>query len=276
MRSVTGILAMVVVVTAAAAAFNPAHSQTPAPGASRAPTAANDPRVHFAKALKLDGELDEVAWAAADSIDEFIQRDPREGSPGSERTVVRFVGTTDGLWIGVRANDQDPRGIRRTQLRRDADMGADDHVTLMLSPTADKRTAFLFTVNPNGAMHDSEVLSFESESAEWDGIWDARARVTSDGWQAEIFIPWQTLRYRKVGADSAADAWDMNVRRFIRRRNESMLWHAWKRTEGIRFLDRAGSLRGFSAAGAVDPGTAATSHRRAPPVCDLGCTHDGA
>jgi hypothetical protein len=73
--------------------------------------------------------------------------------------------------------------------------------------------------------------------------------VTTHGWQAELLIPWQTLRY-----DPARDAWDVNLRRFVRRKNEAALWRAWRRSEGIRFLERAGTLRGFAAADAALPG----------------------
>jgi hypothetical protein len=217
-----------------------ASAQAPAPG----------PAIAFTRApMRLDGALDEPAWATADSVVDFTQRDPAEGTPASERTVVRFVGTPEGLRVGVWAHDRDPHGIRRAQLRRDADFGTDDSFTLMLSPTGDKRTGFLFSVNPNGAMYDAEILSFEGESREWDGIWDARARVTAAGWQAELLIPWQTLRY-----DPAADAWDVNLRRFIRRKNETALWRAWRRSEGVRFLERAGTVRGLAAAGTALPG----------------------
>ncbi len=202
----------------------------------------------------LDGVLDERVWDTADSVSDLTQRDPTEGAPASERTVVRFIGAPDGLWIGVWAYDREPGAIRRAQLRRDADLGTDDHFALMLSPTADKRTAFLFAVNANGARYDAEVLSFEDESDEWDGIWDARGRVTSYGWQVEIFIPWQTLRYRNAH-ELGADSWDVNFSRFIRRKNERALWRAWRRSEGIRFMERAGRLEGFAAAtGALSGG----------------------
>ena len=210
-------------------------------------------QIRFTRELRLDGNLNEAAWTRADSVTSFTQRDPTQGAPATEGTVVRFLGTADGLWIGVWASDSNPAAIRRTQLRRDADFGADDHITVMLSPTADKRTGFLFSINANGALNDAEILNFESESREWDGVWDGRAHVTADGWQAEILIPWQTLRYRPTASDSSSDAWDMNVRRFIRRKNESVLWTAWRRTEGIRFLESAGSLSGFRAASTIMP-----------------------
>ncbi len=200
------------------------------------------PRVHATRDnLRLDGRLTEPAWQRADSIDDFRQRDPVEGAPATERTVVRFLSTRDGLWVGVHAYDREPGRILHAQLRRDTDLGTDDGVQLLLSPLQDKRTAFWFAVNPNGAMTDAEVVSFESENANWDAVWDSRAEVTADGWVAELFIPWQTLRYR-----AGSTAWDVNLRRVIRRKNEDVLWRAWRRTEGIRFLEKAGVVDGFA------------------------------
>jgi hypothetical protein len=126
-------------------------------------------------------------------------------------------------------------------LRRDTDLSTDDGVQVMLSPLQDKRTAFWFAVNPNGAMSDAEIMNFESENADWDAVWDARAQITADGWVAELFIPWQSLRYR-----DAQSTWDVNVRRVIRRKNEEVSWRAWRRTESIRFLEKAGVVDGFT------------------------------
>jgi hypothetical protein len=198
---------------------------------------ARTPTLQRAAGLQLDGRLDEPAWSTADSISDFVQRDPVEGAAASERTVVRLLAGETGLWIGLQATDRDPSAIRRAQLRRDADLSTDDQFTVMIDALADRRSGFLFSVNPNGALVDAEILTFESENRDWDGIWDARARVTADGWQAELFIPWQTLRYREE-----ATAWGMNFRRFIRRKNEEVLWRAWRRPEGIRFLEREGAV----------------------------------
>lgn len=197
-------------------------------------------RVSSSARLRLDGRLDEPEWARADSITNFTQRDPVEGEPASERTVVRFLSTDAGLWVGLWANDRDSTGIRHAQLRRDADFETDDSFTLAIDSQNDRRSGFLFSVNPNGAMHDAEVLTFEQQNDRWDGIWDARARITADGWIAELFIPWQTFRYPANGT-----VWGLNVQRFIRRKNEFALWRAWRRGEGIRFLEREGRLEGL-------------------------------
>ncbi len=203
---------------------------------------AQSPRVHATRDhLTLDARLTEPAWQRADSIDDFRQSDPVEGAAATERTVVRFLSTGEGLWIGIHAYDREPQRILHAQLRRDTEFDTDDALSVMLSPLQDKRTGFVFAVNPNGAISDAEVTSFENMNMNWDAVWDARAQITSDGWVAELFIPWQTLRYR-----AGNTAWDLNLLRTIRRKNEEVLWKGWRRTEGILFLERAGAVEGFT------------------------------
>lgn len=200
------------------------------------------PRVlRTASTITLDGRFLESEWSLTDSISALTQRDPAEGAPSSERTVVRFLATPQGLAIGVWAYDRDPAGIRGTQLRRDADLSADDQFSIIIDAQQDKRSGFIFTINPNGALNDSELLTFESENLSWDGIWDARTQITNEGWFAEMLIPWSTLRYRRTD-----DTFGVNLRRFIRRKNEESLWRGFRRTEGIRFLEREGQITGLT------------------------------
>jgi hypothetical protein len=190
--------------------------------------------------LQLDGRLTEPEWARADSVTDFTQRDPSEGQPASERTVVRFVASASGLWVGVQAYDRDPGGIVHAQLRRDADIDEDDFFGLAVDGLQDRRSGFIFGVNANGALFDSEIVNFENDNSEWDGIWDARAHITDVGWEAELFIPWQTLRYRPGETD-----FRINMVRGIARKNEQALWRAWRRSEGPLFLERYGTLTGL-------------------------------
>ena len=191
-------------------------------------------------AIRLDGRLDEGDWALADSISDFRQKEPVEGGTPTERTVVRLLSTPAGLAIGWWCYDRSPGGIVRTQLRRDAELRSDDYVSLMIDGLSDQRSAFYFRTNSNGALWDGEHVNNEVGNEEWDGVWDARTQVTADGWTAEMLIPWATLRYRRDVA-----AMGMNFRRFLPRTNEEVLWRAWRRTEGFRFLEREGTVTGF-------------------------------
>ena len=192
-------------------------------------------------APRLDGVPDEPAWLTADSITDFTQQEPTEGRPATERTVVRILSTPRGLYVGLWAYDSRPAAIRHAQLRRDADFDSDDSFSILLDPLHDHRSGLVFTVNPNGARRDAEVASFERDNEDWDGVWDARARITSLGWTAEVLIPWQTLRYRP-----GESRWGANFRRVIRRTNERVLWRAWRRTEGLLYMPAEGALDGLN------------------------------
>lgn len=219
-------------IAAALPSARAARAQAPAPPEVRAGRAT--------AALRLDGVPDEAVWLTADSITEFRQREPGEGAPPSERTVVRIVAAPNGLWVAFWNYDRTPGRIVHAQLRRDADLDGDDWVGIVLDPQRDKRTGFAFQVNANGAMGDGEVAGQEDLNGDWDGVWDARARIGRDGWTAEFFIPWQTLRYRRDGA-----GWGFNVGRFIRRDREEILWRGWRRTQGPYFLEEEGVLTGL-------------------------------
>src|SRR5438445_179171 len=62
--------------------------------------------------VTLDGRLDEPFWAAADSIDDFRQREPLEASPATERTVVKVAHDAGALYIVVRCYDSTMRSVR--------------------------------------------------------------------------------------------------------------------------------------------------------------------
>src|SRR5206468_3252338 len=107
--------------------------------------------------VRLDGRLDELFWAVADSIVDFRQREPDAGAPASERTVVKIVRDASALYVGVRAGDHDRSHIRASQLRRDSDLESDDNVALLIDGLHDLRSAFVFQTNPRGAMWDAQV-----------------------------------------------------------------------------------------------------------------------
>jgi hypothetical protein len=192
------------------------------------------------EAIRLDGHLDERAWAEADSVTDFWQREPDAGAPASEPTVVRVLRAPDAMYIGVRASDDAPASIRSSELRRDADLTVDDYVTLLVDSFRDHRGAFLFRTNPNGAMWDAQLTGFEDVDQDWNGIWDVATSRDSAGWTAEFRIPYRTLRFHE-----GETAFGLNVQRFIRRKNEEVLWRSWGRTEGLLQLLHEGELTGL-------------------------------
>jgi hypothetical protein len=193
-----------------------------------------------ANEVLLDGKLLEEGWLGSDSVDDLRQREPREGAPATERTVVRVIRGTDALFVAVRAYDESVRLIRATQLRRDADLTVDDYVTLLIDSFHDRRGAFVFRTNPRGAMWDAQLTGFEDPNENWNGVWDVAVARDSLGWTAEFRIPFRILRFH-----GGASTMGFNVERFIRRKNEIDLWRSYGRTEGLYQLLNEGTLSGL-------------------------------
>src|SRR6266581_8243608 len=49
---------------------------------------------------KMDGTLDDPLWQKATPISNFLQREPFEGQPPTERTEVRVLYTTRAVYFG--------------------------------------------------------------------------------------------------------------------------------------------------------------------------------
>ena len=193
------------------------------------------------ESIRIDGRLDEPAWQTADSIGPLRQREPIENSDPSEQTSVRVLFDDNALYVAVVCYDRSTDGIVSTQLTRDANLDVDDRLTIVLDPFFDHRNGFFFQVNPAGARSDGQVSNnSESLSRDWDGIWNAAARISDEGWVAEIEIPFKTLRFK-----SGQTVWGFNIERQIKRRQETDRWAAPRQNIWIGNLAEAGRLEGL-------------------------------
>ncbi|HEV2983558.1 MAG TPA: DUF5916 domain-containing protein, partial [Vicinamibacterales bacterium] len=194
-----------------------------------------------AAAIRVDGRLDEDAWQQAEPIGTLVQREPLEGGEPSEATDVRILYDDRALYLGIVCRDRSPHDIVSTQLARDADLDVDDRITIVLDTFFDHRNGFFFQVNPAGARADGQVSNnAETLSRDWDGIWNAVARITDEGWTVEIEIPFKTLRFRP-----GQTVWGLNVERQIKRWQELDRWTAARQNIWISNLAEAGRLEGL-------------------------------
>jgi len=182
----------------------------------------------------LDGFLDEGVWAETEPFTAFRQVFPSPGAEPSEKTELRIAYDESHLYFGIRCFDSDPSRISANTMARDAadEFGrpADDVVKILLDPLQDKRNAYVFIINPRGARSEG-LASGEHSSFNWDGLWNAKARILSDGWSCEIQIPFKTLPFKP-----GLTTWGINIERSIARKQETI------RLAGIRrdaFFDNA-------------------------------------
>ncbi len=196
--------------------------------------------------FQLDGRLVEAVWDRAVPATGFVQQDPDNGSPATERTEVRVLYDRDRLVIGVQAFDSEPGQVLGNQMQRDASFDADDRFMLAVDPFLDERSGYYFEVNPSGAMGDGLINAAQGSGGginvnrSWDGVWDARVTRDEGGWSAELEIPFRTLNFAPD-----APAWGINFQRTIRRKNEEVLWTGFARNQGLTRMTNAGRVEGI-------------------------------
>jgi hypothetical protein len=189
--------------------------------------------------VRVDGKLDDAAWAAAVPVDRFTQRDPDEGKPVSERTEVRVLIGEDALYVGARLYDREPSKIRRRLVRRDENL-ASDYLAVLIDSYHDHLTAFRFRVNPAGSYDDSAIDPRGNADFSWDPVWQVSTSIDSLGWTAEMEIPLSQLRFNR--SDNAV--WGIQVRRWIDRKQE-LAEFAFTPKKELSDVSRFGHLTGL-------------------------------
>ena len=216
----------------------------------------------------LDGLVNEPFWADIEPATNFIQQQPNEGLPATEQTEVRIGFDDDNLYFGIICFDSHPENIVVTQNRRDASLTDTDSIEIQLDTFNDKQNSVIFGTSPTGIEFDGQVSKAgqgrggvgsparaggtggggaqrggsAAFNLNWDAVWWVRAQITQRGWEAEIKIPLRSLRYRP-GSDQA---WGLNLRRNLRRRNEQSFWSPMSRAFEFNYqIELAGRLEGL-------------------------------
>ena len=167
----------------------------------------------------IDGQLDEEIWGAADVVDDFYEVRPIEFRAPSQRTQVFVLYDQDNLYIAAKLWDEQPEAVTAQILRQGSNIEADDYFGVILDPFHDRRSGYLFQVNPNGVRADAIYENTTQTQANWEGIWQADASVVEDGWVVEMAIPFKTLSF-----DPSREAWGINFTRKLARNNETIGW----------------------------------------------------
>jgi hypothetical protein len=114
-------------------------------------------------------------------------------------------------------------------------------VGIILDSYHDRRTGFMFSVGAGGVKFDQMLTGDgDNEDPSWDPVWWAKTSVNSEGWTAEMKIPFSQLRFDK----NSDGVWGLEVVRQLYRKNETSLWqHIPKDAPGMVHL--FGELEGF-------------------------------
>lgn len=210
----------------------------------------------------IDGIVDDTVWELADPITDFIQAEPLQGTPASEKTIVRLVYTNTAIYVGAILYDSEPDRILVTDSRRDSGMGDSDSFQVIFDTYLDRQNGFVFGTNPSGVEFDGQVSnegqggggggrdrqtatvgSGAGFNLNWDATWTVRTYVNEIGWMAEFEIPLRSLRY-----GASPQTWGLNFQRNILRKRETVFWTPIDRIYNLYRLSSAGQLEGLDLA----------------------------
>jgi hypothetical protein len=177
---------------------------------------------------KIDGQIDEELWTRIQPASGFFQFDPVNGIDASEETFVWAAYDQDNLYFAFLMRDSQPDRIWAELTPRNA-YEHNDSITVLLDTYNDKRTSIGFTVNPRGVQKNT-----------LETIWKSGAVIRSDGWSAEMAIPFKSLRF----SPEEDQIWGINFERYIHRLNEQDYWTDVDRD--VPLLHQMGELSGLS------------------------------
>ncbi len=192
-----------------------------------------------ASAPVINGILDEDIWKAGDWVDDFTQNEPYNGKEASQRTEFKILFDDDNLYVAIKAFDTSPDSIVNRLTRRDQADG--DLTGIILDSFHDLRTAFLFGVSSSGVKYDHIFTNDgQNEDSSWDPNWWVKTSINSEGWVAEMKIPFSQVRFEK----NSGEVWGLEVVRVLYRKNETSFWqHIPKDAPGLVHL--FGELKGL-------------------------------
>jgi hypothetical protein len=196
--------------------------------------------------IKIDGLLDDEAWAKACLIPLLYEWTPGDNVPPPVKTDCLVTYDRDYFYVAFRAYDPDPSKIRAHLMDRDATdtFIQDDHVSILIDTFNDERRGFQFRANPLGVQADANFSELEGyEDFSWDAIWNSAGKITDWGYGIEIAIPFNQLRFPRTEKPqtwgfSAERSYPRNVRYRItsnrRERNVSCLLCQFNKLTGIQ------------------------------------------
>ncbi|MBI4538921.1 MAG: carbohydrate binding family 9 domain-containing protein [Gemmatimonadetes bacterium] len=193
--------------------------------------------------ISIDATLVEPAWKEAEPITRFVQSEPHTGHPPTERSEVRILYDDRSLYVGAMLHDSDIRRLMYAGAEQDFDAMDGDLFSLMLDPFLDRRSGFVFSIDPSGAVRDMHVFDDgRRTNLAWDGVVHVKTAVTDSAWIVELAVPFTTLRFDPRRSERP---WGLNIVRRIRRKNESVYWAPLERRHRVIRVSRAGTLAGL-------------------------------
>lgn len=179
-----------------------------------------DYQLHASRAkgsIKVDGELNDSAWATASKANEFWRKYPNDLAKAKRKTEVKVLFDDNFLYFGFTSYDSGNVIIQ--SLKRDIGHDNNDGVAIVLDPLNKRVNGFWFVLNAFNAQSEDQLHIGSDVTLSWDNKWYSETKRYGDRWTAEIAIPFKSLRY-----STEKKLWGINFVRIDQKTFEYSTW----------------------------------------------------
>jgi ribosomal protein L7/L12 len=132
---------------------------------------------------KVDGIIEAADLAKATKID-LVRVGAMDRA--EDPTTVSVLASLEGVYFAIQCTDREPGKISSRVMRENGPVFEDDSIQIFLAPTMEvNATNYIhLAVNSSGTKYSNSMLRDRPVEG-----WEAMARTTGDGWEAEVFVP---------------------------------------------------------------------------------------
>ncbi len=169
----------------------------------------------------MDGLLADACWQEVPRSSGFT--DDTLGSPVPDDTTIWLGYDEANLYVAFHCKDAQPSGIVAREMKRGAGFKGEDLVRLRINPFNSKRgqDESALTVNALGTQ-DVWIAGGRTAKQEWQGEWKSAARITEDGWTAEMAVPWRI--FARPASSGQPVTVGLNFERYHARTDVTSFW----------------------------------------------------
>ena len=142
--------------------------------------------------VQVDGRLDEEIYNSPPLSVQLLEFVPKEGGPPPGKTELWLYQDEKTLYLGARVSEIDYKV--RAHISPRERLNFDDQIGIYLSTFGDPREGYLFYFNPLGVQQDIR-MGPDSFSFAWDTQMKSKGRLTDDGFELEVAIPYRSIKY---------------------------------------------------------------------------------
>lgn len=195
------------------------------------------------KKIKIDGNLDDSAWAEALKLELKYEVEPGENIDPPVKTEGFLIYGGDHLYVAFRAHDPNPSRIRARFTDRD-NIWEDDYVGIVLDTFNDSRRTYNFYCNPFGIQAE-KVINIQRREIPWDAIWNSAGKVTPGGYIVEMAIPFSSMRFQR---DRQDQVWGIDLVRSYPRTLSHQIGLFPRNRDNNCYMCQANKIIGFKGA----------------------------